>query len=438
MSKLAKISINLLLLTFTFLLLPFNFSLVFAQAPDTLWTRTYGGTEYDEGHSLQETSDSGYIITGLTRSFIPGIYLIKTDVTGDTIWTKVYQTQLLSPGGWSVKQTYDGGYIVTGDNASDVWIIRTDSLGDTLWTRTYGAIGGDICHSITETSDSGFAFIWDRQTGGPFDIRLVKINTNGDFLWMKSCGRGYSFSLQQTTDGGYIISGQKNNGVYIIKTNSSGDTVWTKIYGGEFHCAWSVKQTYDGGYIVTGNKGNDIFLMKTDSVGDSLWTKTLGGDSIDVARSVWQISDGGYIITGSTKSFGAGGWDLYLIRTNNNGDTVWTKILGGAEADEGWQGQQTFDGKYIITGYTSSFGSGNADVWLLKVGTDIGIAEENTVVRKNNYDASIISGHLLLPQNENCKVFDITGREIHTLNPAPGIYFIQVDNEIVTKVVKIK
>jgi hypothetical protein len=438
MSKLAKISINLLLLTFTFLLLPFNFSLVFAQAPDTLWTRTYGGTEYDEGHSLQETSDSGYIITGLTRSFIPGIYLIKTDVTGDTIWTKVYQTQLLSPGGWSVKQTYDGGYIVTGDNASDVWIIRTDSLGDTLWTRTYGAIGGDICHSITETSDSGFVFIWDRQTGGPFDIRLVKINTNGDFLWMKSCGRGYSFSLQQTTDGGYIISGQKNNGVYIIKTNSSGDTVWTKIYGGEFHCAWSVKQTYDGGYIVTGNKGNDIFLMKTDSVGDSLWTKTLGGDSIDVARSVWQISDGGYIITGSTKSFGAGGWDLYLIRTNNNGDTVWTKILGGAEADEGWQGQQTFDGKYIITGYTSSFGSGNADVWLLKVGTDIGIAEENTVVRKNNYDASIISGHLLLPQNENCKVFNITGREIHTLNPAPGIYFIQVDNEIVTKVVKIK
>jgi photosystem II stability/assembly factor-like uncharacterized protein len=409
--------------------------LSYAQAPDTVWTRTFGGTDYDAGYSLQETLDYGYIITGFTTSDTAGVYLIKTDATGSPRWTKVYQTSAF--GGRSVQQTFDGGYIVAG-HRNGIWILRTDSLGDTLWTRTYDAPYSDICHSVVETTDSGFAFVWDQQAGMLCYIRFVKLDVNGNFLWVKDFGQGHGYSLQQTSDDGFIIAGDDYSGIYLIRTDDMGDTIWTKNYGdGSVH-ARSIRQTFDGGYVVTGDKGNDVFLMKADNMGDSTWTRTYGGDSIDRAKSVWQTADSGYFITGLTQSFGMGNWDFYLIKTNSNGDVIWTKILGGVNSDVGWQGQQTYDGDYVITGYTASFGSGCEDLWLMKIGTAGDISEKASVVSANINTVSIISGPLVLPRDKYCKVFDIMGRVVLPDKIEPGIYFLEIDGEIQRKVVKIK
>ena len=211
---------------------------------DTIWTRTYGGSDDDAGWSVAQTTDGGYIIAGWTESFGAGmedVYLVKTDVEGDTLWTHTYGGSS-TDWGYFVAQTTDSGYIVAGRTASfgagssDFYLVKTAPDGDTIWTRTYGGTDSD-----------------------------------------------YGYSVVQTTDGGYIVAGG------------------TRSFGaGEY----------------------DVYLVKTDALGDTIWTRTYGGSDYDGCRSIVQTSDGGYIIVGETKSFGAGLHDVYLIKTDSLGYTA--------------------------------------------------------------------------------------------------------------------
>ena len=295
---------------YSLLLLTSYFSLIYAQAPDTLWTKTYGGAEDDRAYSIQQTSDSGYIATGSTRSF--------------------------------------------GAGNADVWLLKTNAGGDTIWTRTYG-----------DTA-------WD-----------------------------YGYSVQQTTDGGYIIAGS---------TNSFGAT------------------------------DRDVYVLRTDSIGDTLWTRTYGCIAFydDYGRSVKQCVDGGYIVTGSTYSFNNS--DVWLIKIDPNGDTVWTKTFGQGSREGGMSVQQTLDNGYIIAGYTGSFVPDNIDIYLIKTKPDtLGIVQQDVSQLKcNDFGPTIISGSLLLPEGKKCKVFDITGRVVTPDKIKPGIYFVEVDGKITRKVVKVR
>jgi hypothetical protein len=130
--------------------------------------------------------------------------------------------------------------------------------------------------------------------------------------------------------------------VYLVKTDSRGDTLWTRTYGGaEVDEGYSAEQTADGGYIIAGKTysfgagGVDVWLLKTNAAGDTIWTRTYGGPDDEVGSSVQQTTDGGYIVGGITNSFGAGGYDFYLIKTGGSGDTVWTRTYGGSRADLG-------------------------------------------------------------------------------------------------------
>jgi hypothetical protein len=354
--------------------------------------KTYGGTIDDVGLSARQTTDGGYIICGLTTSFGAGsrdVYLVKTDSIGDTLWTKTYGGTN-DDVGESVQQTADGGYIITGYTKSfgvdsiDVYLIKTNPSGDTLWTKTYGGTGLDDGYSVQQTTDGGYVIAGATGSFGPasFSVYLIKTDINGNSLWSKTFGgtdHEHGSSIHQTTDGGYIIAGSTGSfgaggdDVYLIKTNATGDTLWTKTFGGtNTDAAESVQQTVDGGYIITGYTSsfgagnNDIYLIKTDTIGDTLWTKTFGGISSDGGSSVQQTTDGGYVMAGSTASFGAGSHDVYLIKTDANGDSLWTKTFGGIDYDDGYSVQQTTDGGFIIAGYTWSYGAGAGDICLIK------------------------------------------------------------------------
>jgi hypothetical protein len=287
----------------------------------------------------------------------------------------------------SVQQTSDGGYIVAGYTGSfgeggyDAFLIKTDADGNIQWAKTYGGTSWDEARSVQQTSDGGY--IVAGYTGsfgeGTWDVFLIKTDAFGNVQWAKTYGIGFATSVQQTSDGGYIVAGWTSSfgagldDIFLIKTDASGNIIWAKTYGGTGEdVAYSVQQTSDGGYIVAGYTfsfgagGYDIFLIKTDASGNIIWAKTYGGTGEDVAYSVQQTSDGGYIVAGYTFSFGAGGYDIFLIKTDASGNIIWAKTYGGTGEDVAYSVQQTSDGGYIVASETRSFGAGWKDIFLIK------------------------------------------------------------------------
>ncbi len=434
----------------------------FAHAQQT-WERAYGeGPNDNAGFSVQQTTDGGYIVSGATNwtPNIADVYLIKTNASGDTLWTRTYggANQDLS---YSVRQTSDGGYIVAGSVTDPsfhqlVYLIKTNATGDTLWSKTYGGRGYNWGRSVQQTSDTGYivagvAFL----SGRDQDVYLIKTDVDGDTLWSRTYG-GYGvetgWSVQQTQDGGYIVAGSTTSfgdscQAYLIKTNATGDTLWTRTYGGP-HDDWgrSVQQTEDGGYIIAGTAcsigpgDDDIYLIKTNASGDTLWTRTYGGMSYDWGESVRQTTDGGYIVAGETYSFGNGYYDVYLIKTNASGDTLWTRSYGGTNYDKGSSVQQTSDGGYIVAGWTASF-ENYAQVYLIKTDVNGNVGVETPVrqfdgstVRQLKANPNPFTSFATLPghEAERFSLYDISGRKVGTFRGdrvgerlRAGVYFIR-------------
>jgi hypothetical protein len=393
-----------------------SFQICFAQTPDTLWTKIFGGSANEYGYYAEQTNDDGFILVGTTDAFGSGlddVWLIKTNSFGDTLWTKTiggseydYAT--------CVHQTNDGGYIIFGETNSfdpnfwEGYMIKTNSFGDTLWTKHLGDYAYYFIEEGVEVPDSGYVFAGYTKidAGDPEDLWLVKTDLYGDTVWTKIYGgteRDLPSSINRTSDGGFIISGSTESygtgdfDGWLIRTDSNGNLIWTKTYGGaDNNYANDVRQTEDGGFIIAGsteasNHYHDAWLIRTDYNGDTLWTKKWGGDQHDGAMSVVETSDGGFVWTGyfTVSTFNQ---DLWVLKTDEDGNTLWSKTYGGTFDNMGRCINKNTDGSLIITGEFYDEATNARDIWLLKFDPNISDVERDeqapipeTIILKQNY-----------------------------------------------------
>jgi len=298
------------------------------------------------------------------------------------------------------RQTSDGGYIIAGttrlceDCSSDIWLVRTDPNGNEQWKKTIGVPHISSFDFIQQTQDGGYIHAGRTVSSriNRRDIWLAKTDANGNEQWNKTFNLdGYEGTshIWQTSDGGYILAGKiytENNpepkgkivytgsDVSIIKTDKDGNPEWNRTFGGlKDEWARIVQQTSDGGYILAGSTQSygsgksDIWLVRTDYEGEEQWNRTYGGDSRDWANSVQQTFDGGFIIVGGTESYGAGHSDFFLVKTDRNGNEQWNRRFGGESHELFSHVEQTTDGGFILGGRTFSF---DGNYWLIKTDAD--------------------------------------------------------------------
>lgn len=366
-----------------------------AQTLSPSWEVSFGGPKFDKGYSVQQTTGGGYILLGTTLSKGAGqadFWLIKTDSNGAMLWDRTFGGKG-DDWGRCVKQTADGGYILLGSTSSfgagnaDFWLIKTDQNGVKLWERVFGGANADLGYAVQQTQDGGYILVGYTQSkgAGSADVLLIKTSANGVKEWERTFGGNQwdaGYSVEQTHDGGYILLGHtKSMGagksdIWLIKTSAHGERVWERVYGGkEDDVGRWVQQVKDGGYILVGSTksqgagGVDIWLIRTNANGVKQWERTFGGKGNDWGRCVEQTLDGGYILLGSTSSFGAeGSYDFWLIKTDANGNKEWEKTYGTAYWDRGRSLQQTQDGGYVLVGFKFSVekGQGDYQLWLIK------------------------------------------------------------------------
>ena len=356
-------------------------SFSFSQVPNIEWQKCFGGSKTDVARCIKQTTDGGYISVGYTES-IDGdvtlnhgghdVWVQKINSNGVLQWQKCYGGSL-DDYGRGIITTSDGGYLISGMTSSndgdvsgnhtsssghfDAWLIKISSNGTIQWQKCYGSTGSESAESVIQTSDGGYVFSGDCQvnngdvTGnhGNEDIWCVKVNSTGKLQWQKSfggTGDDRSYKINATNDGGYIIAG------YTVSFN--GDVV--------------------------GNHGNtDAWILKISSTGTLQWQKCYGGLNREEAQGISLTTDGGYIFVGNSNSsdgdvtLNNGKGDVWVVKISNTGILQWQKSYGGSDSDYAHEILQTSDGGYIITANTNSKDinvtghHGSDDGWVLKI-----------------------------------------------------------------------
>ena len=383
-----RVRLVFLILLFILVLFPVS---VFASS----WAKSYGGPDLEVTSSIQQTSDGGFIVAG--HEDLYGIsegnvaWMLKLNSTGNVAWNKFYDHALYGAGAYSIQQTLDGGFIVAGYTIvydpvypyTDCLVLKLNANGNITWQKTYDGSLWDEAHSVQQTSDGGFIVAGQTDYNHSRSIWVLRLDANGNDIWQKAWGGdifggsiyGGAYSIQQTLDGGFIVAGWAIDDIWVLKLNANGNVTWQKTYGGSgtAEVARSIQQTTDGGYIVAGYTDSygagrfDMWVLKLNANGNVTWQKTYGGPGTEAAYSIQQTTDSGYIVAGYTDSYGAGSSDMWVLKLNANGNVTWQKTYGGPDTEAAYSIQQTTDSGYIVAGSTNSYGAGGRDFWVLKL-----------------------------------------------------------------------
>jgi hypothetical protein len=399
-----------------------------ADTPAIQWQNVLGGNTDDIAYSISQTSDGGYIVAGTTVQEVGGTsgsrypitytgsggttILLTNLLIGETVEV-ISKTQRYSIRAESVNPTAAptaGSGTISSEN-TDILVIKLDSSGNVQWQKVYGSGYDDGASAVMQTSDGGYVLAGYTGAGGNRDVLILRLDSSGGVVWQKVMGGSYvdtASDIRQTTDGGYIVAGTSysstsgivgashgSGDVWVIRLDQTGTVVWQRLYGGYGDDnGYSIRQTSDGGYILTGstysdNSGDvgpnhgpdDMWVVKLDSSGTIQWQKVLGGNAHETGYSIRQTTDGGYIVAGVTGSNNTGdvgpshgNGDYWVVKLNSAGTIQWQKVLGGSKVDNGRAVEQTSDGGYIVTGYSTSDNSGDVgpghnscDAWVVKL-----------------------------------------------------------------------
>lgn len=377
-------SVKGFLFSFFVLLLLFP-SAVISQS---VWSNIYwGGPDSgEEFFSIIETADQALLAAG--RATLPtvgyGAWLVKTNLDGDTLWTRTYVES-----GWDaaneVIETSDQAYLFVGSQQGELskpWMVKTNLSGDTLWTRRYGDNDEGGLNAVVETSDGGYLMVGKTRPADSwfFDAWMVKTDVDGIMEWEQSYGAD-SFndefnSIVETSDESYLVGGTGSSSgagygdLWLVKTNFSGDTLWTKTFGGaNWEYGYSAIETIGNQYIIAGEtqlafgSGNyDALIIKTDLDGNEIWSRTYGGTRNDGVRSVIETLGGNLLLGGRTVSYGMGSFDIWLFKIDQQGNQVWSQTYGGRDGDQGESMILSSDEAIVIAGsYTSRITSSGED-----------------------------------------------------------------------------
>ena len=347
-------------------------------------------------------SSAPYILPWVTNNYKNGIHTLfvrSYDNTGNNADSEIITLSVdnflvfyttfgyvgINDAGFSIVQAADSSYIILGSTGNDILLLKADRKGAEQWSRVFGGSQFDEARHIQQTSDGGYIISGTTKSYGfgGSDIWLIKTDPSGLIEWNTYFGgthNEHGGQVLQTSDGGFILigdrdfSGDGSLDIWLIRTNSLGDSLWTKTFGGEnIDQGSDIISFENGGFMLLGsttsygNGGADIWIIKTDSNGNEEWNHSYGGGSDDYGQSILQTSDGGYIIRSVIESFGDGNTAVGLLRISSTGDEVWSKTFGGSGGAGGNALRETYEGGYILVCNYYNHGNSAFDTWLIKI-----------------------------------------------------------------------
>ncbi len=450
-------------------------SLCVAQ-PDSMWAKFYGGAHRDYGFEAILLPSGGFALAGYyTHREEQGddsqdAYLVIIDDEGNEEWSGLYGTEH-SEKGFAIDLTLDSGYILAGKYSSPQsgYIVRIDSSGEQLWDHIYEDFRE--FHTVVVTEDGGFV-LGGLYIGAGRDMGIMKIDGDGEVIWIHNFGGEGAEDCEQiihTSDGGFLVIGWTGSfgaggeDVYVVKLDEDGNEEWSETYGTRINEGGIGGVEVDvGGYAIVGNitEGGmnddyDALLIRVDENGEELWTHTYGGGSDDFGSSIVSNENGGFTFAGRSKSYRRGSTDFYLVRTDSDGEELWSTVYGSDGIDECHSLLKLDDESYALFGSTYVFEDDERrepNMWLLKTSPDPAgvprlldpafVSEFVMEAAYPNPFNSIVTIPFNLPANTNAsiRVFDSKGRELTTLltrgtrsitwnavNAPSGQYFISLE-----------
>ncbi|WP_018247573.1 InlB B-repeat-containing protein [Orenia marismortui] len=317
----------------------------------------FGQEKKDLFKSVKRTSDGGYILAGWTESFASkaeDAYIVKTDYSGKQEWYKTFGGENIDRF-YSVQQCSDGGYILAGLTKSfgagrrDAYVVKLNNKGNVTWAKKFGEDKSDWFEEVRETADGGYILVGSTSAFGigGRDGYIVKVDKRGNKEWDKvfRVKEGNEiYSVETTSDGGFVVVGYSgspgNYQGYLAKLNYKGNKEWSREFGGQSNDKiYSITKSSNSGYILAGwtesfgAGGRDGYVIKVDSKGKKRWSKTLGGKEWDVFTSVKEFKNGDIVLVGETKILDDKGRDGYIVKLTRNGIAEWSKLYGGKGRD---------------------------------------------------------------------------------------------------------